>query len=221
MPDLELEEMTAASTADGTELLYAVQGGADRKMTVAQVNASRQPLDPTLTALSGLDADPGYVYQSSVDTFIKRMPTAADMAALRTFVRPPGTVGSAGGFYQQNLFEIAVNTPDALCGEVTVNVKITDTDTSKAGSYFYKAVFLIHRYISGTPFGASDVPAGLVKSAYFGTSGTSMGVVQLTVGSAATSSITFLIQPLGFTSPTVTITAVLVLPGTNAVSLAP
>lgn len=45
MADTTLTALTGASTLDGTELLYAVQGGADRKATVAQVKtwASNAP----------------------------------------------------------------------------------------------------------------------------------------------------------------------------------
>ena len=45
MADSTLTSLTGASTLDGTELLYAVQGGADRKATVAQVKtwASNSP----------------------------------------------------------------------------------------------------------------------------------------------------------------------------------
>jgi len=221
MANSTLTDLTAASTLDGTELVYTVQGAADRKATVTQINASRQPLDGTLTALSGLNADAGFLYQTSADSFIKTDLTAAHMAALRTFVRPPGGVGGAGGFYQQNLYEIALNTPDALCGQVTVNVSILDTDTSKTGAYFYRATFLVHRYLAGgvTPAGASSVPAGLIQTAYLGSAGTSVGVTNLAVGFSSPGIVTFLVQPVGFTSPTVTITAVMVLPGTNAVTI--
>lgn len=223
MADTALTDLTAASTLDGTELVYTVQGAADRKATVTQINASRQPLDATLTALSGLNADAGFLYQTSADSFIKTDLTAAHMAALRTFVRPPGGVGSAGGFYQQNLYQIALNTPDALCGQVTVNVSILDTDPEKTGAYFYRGTFLIHRYLAGgvTPAGASSIPAGLIQTAYLGSAGTSIGLANFSVTSVATSDLVFIIQPLGFTSPTVTITAVMVLPGTNAVTLTP
>ena len=219
MANSTLTDLTAASTLDGTELVYTVQGAADRKATVTQINASRQPLDATLTALSGLNADAGFLYQTSADSFIKTDLTAAHMAALRTFVRPPGGVAGAGGFYQQNLYEIALNTPDALCGQVTVNVSITDTDPAKTGAYFYRAVFLIHRYVAGIAYGESSVPAGLIQTAYLGSAGTSIGVVQFQVNANAPGAVLFLIQPVGFTSPTVTITAVMVLPGTNAVTI--
>lgn len=217
MANSKVSDLTAASTLDGTELVYAVQGGADRKATVTQINASRQPLDATLTALAALDSSAGYLKQTGADAFSKVTEFAVtDMVALRTFVRPPGIVGNAGGFYQQNLYQIAVPSPDALCGQVTVNVKITDA--TKSGSYYYRSTFLITR---SSLADQSSVPAGLIQTAYLGDSGTSVGVVQLQVGSSATSVVLFLIQPLGFTSPSVTITAVMVLPGTNTVTLSP
>lgn len=40
MVDTKVEDMTAASALDGTELLYAVQSSADRKSTVSQVSGS-------------------------------------------------------------------------------------------------------------------------------------------------------------------------------------
>lgn len=51
MADSTVNDLTAASTLDGTELLYGVQGGADRKVTVAQVRAGLLPL--TGGAMSG------------------------------------------------------------------------------------------------------------------------------------------------------------------------
>ena len=217
MPDLELSEMTAASTADGTELLYAVQGGADRKMTVAQVNASRQPLDGTLTALSGLDADPGYVYQSSVDTYIKRMPTAADMSALRTFVRPlSAATNVGGGFYQSNLFRFTLANPDAFAAQLILCVKITDASV-KTGSMYVESP--LHGTRDGSTMG-SNLPAGLLRSNYNGTSGTSIGFSQLAASTASPNvDFTFLVSPTGFSSPTVSMSAIVVCPGDVTVTV--
>lgn len=217
MPDLELEEMTAASTADGTELLYAVQGGADRKMTVAQVNASRQPLDGTLTALSGLDADPGYVYQSSVDTFIKRMPTAADMAALRTFVRSPyAATNLGGGFYSALLFRITLGTTDAVAATVVAAVKITEATDS--GALYYEAPLILQRDPANGMSGS--LPSGLVRSSYVGSAGTSVPLAQGQFAIVAPNGdLTLLVQISGFVAPTVSMSAVLHCPGDATVTL--
>ena len=78
MANSTLTDLTAASTLDGTELVYTVQGAADRKATVTQINASRQPLDGTLTALAALDSSAGYLKQTGAATFVKRALTAAE-----------------------------------------------------------------------------------------------------------------------------------------------
>lgn len=44
MADQELSDMTAASTLDGSEVVYGLQGGEDRKITVAQIRAASLPL---------------------------------------------------------------------------------------------------------------------------------------------------------------------------------
>ncbi|MBK6317021.1 MAG: hypothetical protein IPF53_22720 [Blastocatellia bacterium] len=151
MADQKISAMTAAVSVADADLVPIVQGGVNKRATVAQIlDGVVTELDPTLTALAALDGAAGYLKQTGADTFSKVTQFAVtDMVALRTFVRPPGGVGGAGGFYQQNLYEIALNTPDALCGQVTVNVSILDTDTSKTGAYFYRATFLVHRYLAG------------------------------------------------------------------------
>ncbi len=71
MADSTVNDLTAASTLDGTELLYGVQGGADRKVTVAQVRAGLLPL--TGGALSG-------------DLVLAGAPTQALHPASKTYV---------------------------------------------------------------------------------------------------------------------------------------
>lgn len=71
MADQELTSMTAASTLDGTELLYAVQGDADRKATVAQIRAASLPLAGG--AMTG-------------DIVLAGAPSAANHPATKTYV---------------------------------------------------------------------------------------------------------------------------------------
>lgn len=215
MPSTELELMTAASDPTGAELLYLLQGGADRKVTVDQLNASRQPLDPTLSALSGLNPTPGFVYQTSEDSFIKTDLTPAHMAALRTFVRPISVATNlGGGFFQSSLFRFTLADPDGVAAQLILCVRIVDA--TKSGSLY------IESPVNGLRFGAtmaSSIPGALLRSNYAG-AGTSIGFSQLAASGAAPNiDLTFLVSPTGFTSPSVAMSAVLVCPGDAAVSI--
>ena len=217
MADTALTDLTAASTLDGTELVYTVQGAADRKATVTQINASRQPLDATLTALSGLNADAGFLYQTSADSFIKTDLTAAHMSALRTFVRPLApAIPLGGGFYSLGLFTITLATTDAVAATVIVCVKITEATDS--GSLYYEAPLILQRDPANGMTGS--LPAGLIRSAYVGSPGTSMSCSQGTFSVLAPNAdFKLLVQPAGFVAPTVTMSAILHCPGDATITL--
>ncbi len=211
MADTALTDLTAASTLDGTELVYTVQGAADRKATVTQINASRQPLDGTLTALSGLNADAGFLYQTSADSFIKTDLTAAHMSALRTFVWPiAAATALGGGFYSRGLFRITLGTTDAVAASLIVTVKITEATDS--GALYYETPLILRRDPANGMSGS--VPSALVRSAYVGSPGTAVPFIQgqFTVV-APNGDFILLIQQSGFVSPTVEMSALLRCPG--------
>ena len=96
MADTTLTALTAASTLDGTELLYAVQGAADRKATVAQIKtwasnsptlvtpALGTPSSGTLTNATGLPISTGVSgLGTGVATFLAT-PSSANLASALT-----------------------------------------------------------------------------------------------------------------------------------------
>ena len=217
MANSTLTDLTAASTLDGTELVYAVQGAADRKATVTQINASRQPLDGTLTALSGLNADAGFLYQTSADSFIKTDLTAAHMAALRTFVRPVTAAANlGGGFYSCPMFEFTLDNPDAVAAQLIATVKIVEATDS--GAFYFEAPVLIYRDPANGMSGS--IPAGLIRSNYTGSPGTGCSLTAAQLNFSAPSATTALIVSVsGFVAPSVFISARLQCPGDAVITL--
>lgn len=221
MPNLGLIDMTAGSDPVGDELLYMLQDGADRKVTAAQLVADSQPLDPTLTALSGLDGEAGFLYQTSPDSFIKTNLTPAHMVALRTFVKPyAAATNIGGGFFQANLFRLTLGSPDAASGQLVVHAKIIDVTTPKSGAFYYEVPICFQR--DSLEVGG-NIPSGLIRTHFDGSTGggaTSVGFFQGALAvSAPNIDISLVIQPVNFTNPAVSMSAVFTAPGDVAVTI--
>lgn len=142
---------------------------------------------------------------------------AADMAALRTFVRPASAATNlGGGFYQSSLFRIALGSPDAFAARLFVSVMIYEATDSAA--YYYEVPVLGQRD-PANGIGAI-IPSGLVRSSFAGSAGTAMGFSQGAVTTSAPNvDLTLLVQPTGFSAPTVTMAALLECPGSATVTI--
>lgn len=141
----------------------------------------------------------------------------ADMSALRTFVRPLApAIPLGGGFYSLGLFTITLATTDAVAATVIVCVKITEATDS--GSLYYEAPLILQRDPANGMTGS--LPAGLIRSAYVGSPGTSMSFSQGTFSVLAPNAdFKLLVQPAGFVAPTVTMSAILHCPGDATITL--
>lgn len=136
---------------------------------------------------------------------------AADMAALRTFVWPTqAATNLGGGFYSRGLFRITLGTTDAVAASLLVTVKITEATDS--GALYYETPLILQRDPANGMSGSA--PAGLVRSSYVGSAGTSVPLIQgqFTVV-APNGDFILLIQQSGFVSPTVEMSAILHCPG--------
>lgn len=140
---------------------------------------------------------------------------AADMAALRTFVKPLGAATNiGGGFFQGNLFRVTLGSPDSASGMLIIHAKIIDATTPKSGAYFYEVPIVMQR--DSLEFGG-NIATLLARAHFDGSTGggaTSIGFSQVGLAASAPNiDISLIIQPVNFTSPTVTMAATFVCPG--------
>ncbi len=218
MADQKISDMTAAVTAADADLVPIVQGGVNKKATVDQILDGLTGAR-VATALGAATA--GTVYAgpatgaAAAPTF--RALTVTDMVALRTFVRPTiAATNLGGGFYSSALFRITLGTTDAVAATVVAAVKITEATDS--GAIYYEAPLILQRDPANGMTGS--LPAGLVRTAYVGSPGTSVSFTQGQFSVVAPNGdLALLIQIAGFTAPTVVASAVLHCPGDAVITL--
>lgn len=219
MADQKISAMTAAVSVGDADLVPIVQAGLNKRATVAQIlDGVVTELDPTLTALAALDSSAGYLKQTGADAFSKVTEfSVTDMVALRTFIAPTVTaVTLGGGFYSRALFRVTLGTQDAASGSVTVTVKLTEATDS--GAVYYEAPFIIQRDPANGMSGS--VPSGLVRSAYVGSAGTSVSVIQGQFTTLSPNSdFSLLIQMSGFVAPAVEMSALIRCPGDAVITI--
>lgn len=222
MADKKISAMAAAVSVAGADLVPIVQGGVNKKATVGQIlEGVVTELDPTLVALAALDGSAGYLKQTGADAFSKVTAfSVADMVALRTFVRPHASAPDLGaGFFQANLFRITLGSPDSASGLLRVHCRILDA-TPKSGAFYYEVPIAFQRDANEI---GGNLPALLIRSQYDGSTvggATSIAFAQgAIVVSSPNITITLVIQPAGFTNPTVTMAATFDCPGDTVVTV--
>lgn len=219
MASIEIVDLTQLPSVDGTEELYCVKGGVDYRMTTGSILDLAQPLDPTLTALSGLDGSTGFLKQTSVDSFVKAGLTATDMAALRVFVKPLALAqDGGGGFFSANLFRLAVASPSSFAAQLILHMQILSASPAKSGALYIEAPVAGQR--DAAEFGA-NIASGLTRTHFDGSSGTSLLFSQPSLFTHTPPNVDIFVAALfdGFTSPVVSASAVLICPGDVAVTI--
>lgn len=141
--------MTAASASDGTELHYVVQGGADRKMTGAQiatyaasVNISDTAYDATSwNGVTGVAPSKNAV-RDQIETVIASIPTASDTAYASSWNGVTTIPPSKNAVYDK--FETLVPTPVTAAWVTSTDMSsgLTASSNSATNTLYYVPVWI-------------------------------------------------------------------------------
>ena len=162
---------------------------------------------------------------ASSSTYLRGDQTWATVTAgvdgIRTFVKPyAAATNIGGGFFQANLFRLTLGSPDAASGQLVVHAKIIDVTTPKSGAFYYEVPICFQR--DSLEVGG-NIPSGLIRTHFDGSTGggaTSVGFFQGALAvSAPNIDISLVIQPVNFTSPAVSMSAVFIAPGDVPVTI--